>query len=375
MISDKEKLARIKLNAFTYLRTDWAMRMVEEFGSAQEVLKCSADVLAQKGEIQVSTAAQMLKEAHALDAEKEVSNTQKVGGKILFLEDDQYPAALKEIKDPPFVLYVRGSMEPSGPRVGMVGTRLITPYGRRCADKFASEITECGAIVVSGLARGVDSVCHKAAVTLGKPTWAVVGTGIGRCYPAENRNLAQAILDNGGAIISELPFEKGPNAFHFPRRNRIISALSSVVVVIEGRVKSGALITAKLAAEMGKDVLAVPGSIESVESGGTNMLIREGACALLTTKDIIDLIPFEHRFGLTDITDRQEQAKKEEENLSVEEKEILENIGAGEKSVDDIVESLGITVPQAAERLFEMEIKGLLTCIDGKYSKNKFRKN
>ncbi|WP_424245144.1 DNA processing protein [Elusimicrobium posterum] len=374
-MEDKERLARIKLNAFTYLRTDWAMRMIEEFGSAQEVLKCNAATLAAKGGISESTAAQVLKEAYALDAEKEVENTLKVGGKILFFEDEDYPKDLKEIKDPPFVLYVRGTLAATGPKVGMVGTRLITPYGRRCADKFASEVTACGAVVVSGLARGVDSVCHKAAVDLGKPTWAVVGTGIGRCYPAENRNLAQAILDNGGAIISELSFDKGPNAPHFPRRNRIIAALSSVVVVIEGRIRSGALITAKLAAEMGKDVLAVPGSIESVESGGTNMLIREGACAVLETKDIIEMIPFEQRFGLTNIFNEKEQAKKEQSELCEEEQNVLDAIGSQESTLDSIVEALGISVPRAAELLFEMEIKGVLTCIDGKYSLNKFNQS
>lgn len=373
-MEDKEKLARIKLNAFTYLRTDWALRMIEEFGSAQQVLRTDASTLARVSEVSESTAAQLLRDAHALDAEKEVERTLKVGGKILFLEDDEYPAALKEIKDPPFVLYVRGTLEATGPKVGMVGTRLITPYGRRCADKFATEITQCGAVIVSGLARGVDSMCHQAAVNLGKPTWAVVGTGIGRCYPAENRALAQGILDNGGAIISELSFDKGPNAPHFPRRNRIISALSSVVVVIEGRVKSGALITAKLAAEMGKDVLAVPGSIESVESGGPNMLIREGACALLETKDIIDLIPFEHRFGLVDVMPQEQALQKEIEDLSAEEQKMLNAVGGGEHTVDDLVETLNITVPEAAEILFEMEIKGILSCNNGKYSLNKFRK-
>ncbi|MGB2578535.1 DNA processing protein [Elusimicrobium simillimum] len=370
-ISDKEKLARIKLNAFTYLRTDWAERMIDVFGSAEDVLKQSAATLAQQGGISTGTAADLLRDAHALNAEEEVELTRNAGGEILFLGEDGYPAKLAEIKDPPFVLYVRGQMKETGPRVSMVGTRMITPYGRRCCNKFASEISQAGCIVVSGLARGVDSACHAAAVANKKPTWAVVGTGIGRCYPAENRALASAILEHGGCIISELPFNKPPHAFHFPRRNRIISALGSVVVIIEGKERSGALITAKLAAEQGKDILAVPGNIDSIQSGGTNKLIRDGAHALLDTKDIIDMIPFEERFGL-DTDFLQEDNKKEFDNLTEVEKRYLSVVGSEEVTVDEIIENLGVSVQEASTVLFDMEIKGVLTCIDGKYSKNKF---
>ncbi|MDR0292491.1 MAG: DNA-processing protein DprA [Elusimicrobium sp.] len=371
MINENEKLARIKLNAFTYLRTDWAERMIEVFGSASEILKSDAKTLAARGGMSEKTAAELLREAHALDAEKEVELTRAAGGDILFLGEENYPKKLGEIKDPPFVLYYRGTLAAAGPKVAMVGTRLITPYGRRCAEKFASEITRCGAVVVSGLARGVDSVCHKAAVELGKPTWAVVGTGIGRCYPAENKNLAGAIIENGGAIISELPFSKPPHAFHFPRRNRIISALAGVVVIIEGKERSGALITARLAAEQGKDVMAVPGNIDSLQSGGTNKLIRDGAAALLDTKDIIDFIPYEERFGL-DVSWLDKEDKKEFDNLTQQEKQFLDFIKDGEVTADDIVEGLKMPVQEAAAALFEMEIKGVLACIDGKYSKNKF---
>ncbi|ACC97722.1 DNA protecting protein DprA (DNA processing chain A) [Elusimicrobium minutum Pei191] len=372
MITDSERLARIKLNAFTYLRTDWAMRMIEVFGSAEMILKTSAKDLAAQGGMSEDTAANLLKEAHALDAEKEAELTNKAGGKILLLEDYEYPQSLKDIKDPPFVLYVRGTLEARGPKVAMVGTRLITPYGRRCAKKFATEIAQAGCVVVSGLARGVDSVCQQAVVDINKPTWAVVGTGIGRCYPAENKALANAVLENGGAIISELSFNKPPNAFHFPRRNRIISALSSVVVIIEGKVRSGALITAKLAAEQGKDILAVPGSIESEQSGGPNMLIKDGAHALLETRDIIDLIPFEERFGLNEEVFEKDSVQKEILDLTETEKQFLEVIGPGEHTIDDIVEALATDVPSAAAVLFEMEIKGVLMCKDGKYSRNNF---
>ncbi|WP_428898518.1 DNA processing protein [Parelusimicrobium proximum] len=374
MISIEERLARIKLNSFIYLRTDWLNRLLDIFGSAEEILKQSPKALASQAKLTIDTAAKLLAEARELDAEKELELVHKVGGRILMQEDDEYPASLRDIKEPPFVLYVRKHLDIKGPRVAMVGTRDITPYGKRCADKFAAELTQCGCVVVSGLARGVDTICHRAAVALRRPTIAVVGTGIGRCYPAENRHLAEAIIDNGGAIISELPFNKPPHAFHFPRRNRIISGLGNCTVVVEGREKSGALITAKMTLEEGKDVFAVPGPIESVQSGGTNRLIKDGAYILLDTEDIIYSIPEDKREGADDSALKKSTATVSAEDLTEDEEKVLAFIGAESKNLDNIVEELGFNVSEAAGILFELEIKGVLSCQDGVYSLNKFRK-
>ena len=227
--------------------------------------------------------------------------------------------------------------------------------------------------VISGLARGVDSACHAAAVRLKKPTVAVIGTGVGRCYPAENRPLAKAILEYGGAIVSELPVNSPPSAFHFPRRNRMIAALSHVVTVVEGEVKSGALITAKLALEMGKDVLAVPGPIDGPQSAGPNQLIKDGAGVVSCVQDIIDYIPEPLRFGISaNALKAPLIAKQEEAGLDDLSKQVLEIIGPGEASLDAVVEALQIDVPQAAGLLFELEIKGILACRNGLYSRNKF---
>jgi len=200
---------------------------------------------------------------------------------------------------------------------------------------------------------------------------AVIGTGIGRCYPPENRELGRAILQYDGAIISELPFNKPPNAFHFPRRNRLIAALSEVVVVIEGEVKSGALITAKLALEMGKDVLAVPGPIDSPQSGGPNHLIQDGAGVVTSVKDIINYIPQPQLFNLQAPCEK-EQGQMPQEGLTELEQKVLEQIGSGELSADQVVEALNLSVPEVAGALFELEVKGLLTCNAGLYAKNKF---
>ncbi len=371
-VSMQERLARIRINAFLYLRADWLARLIDIFGSAEEILKQNAETLAQQAQMNPSTAAHFLRDAFAIDPQEELEKTEKYGGRILIPEDEAYPQALRSIKEAPVALYVLGQL-PSKHQacIGMVGTRKITPYGRRAATTLAEGLAEAGAVIVSGLARGVDSYCHAAAVRKAKPTLAVIGTGIGRCYPAENRELARAILQHGGAIISELPFNKPPNAFHFPRRNRIIAALSELVVVVEGEAKSGALITAKLALEMGKDVLAVPGPIDSPQSAGPNNLIRDGAGVVTCVKDIIDYIPEPELFDLqTPSTDKEVQQTAQD--LPDTQKRVLEYIGSQEVSADQLVEALGLSVPEAASVLFELEVQGFLTSRAGLYSKNKF---
>ncbi len=371
-ISTLERLARIRINAFLYFRADWLARLIDIFGSAEEILKQNAETLAREAQMNPSTAAHFLRDAFAINPEEELEKTEKYGGRILVPEDDEYPQSLRQTKEAPVALYVLGQLPKSNQAcVGMVGTRKITPYGRRAANNLATGLAEAGVVVISGLARGIDSECHAAAVRLHKPTVAVIGTGIGRCYPPENRELAKALLQHGGAIVSELPFNKPPNAFHFPRRNRIIAALSEVVVVVEGEVKSGALITARLALEMGKDVLAVPGPIDSLQSGGPNQLIKDGAGVVTSVKDIIDYIPNPGLFDLQAPQEKTEQTN-EREGLPDLQKKVLEYIGQGALSTDQIVEGLTLSVPDAAAALFELEVKGLLSCDNGLYSKSKF---
>ncbi len=370
-ISHTERLARIRINAFLYFRADWLARLIDIFGSAENILKQDADTLAREAQMNPSTAAHFLRDAFAVNPEEELEKTEKYGGRILVPEDEEYPQALRDIKEAPIALYVLGTLPRNQVCIGMVGTRKITAYGRRVANTLATGLAEAGAVVVSGLARGIDSECHAATVRLQKPTVAVIGTGIGRCYPPENRELARAILQCGGAIISELPFNKPPNAFHFPRRNRLIAALSEVVVVVEGEVKSGALITAKLALELGKEVLAVPGPIDSPQSGGPNHLIAEGAGVVTSVKDIIDYIPQGQLFHLQPPVQTAE-APMQYEGITEIQQRVMEQIGSAEMSADQVVEALGLSVPEAASALFELEVKGLLTCNAGLYAKSKF---
>lgn len=374
-ISAAERLARIRLNAFLFFRADWLERLIEIFGSAEEILRQDADTLAREANLNPSTAAHLLRDAFAINPQEEWDKTTALGGHIYVQDDEEYPQSLRNIKEAPLAIYVLGKLPaPEQACVAMVGTRKITPYGRRAANKLATDLTQAGVTVISGLARGVDSECHAAAVRLKKPTVAVIGTGVGRCYPPENRQLARAILEHGGAIVSELPFNKPPNAFHFPRRNRIIAALSQPVVVVEGEIKSGALITAKLALEMGKDVLAVPGPIDSLQSAGPNNLIREGAGVVTSAADILDYIPQQLRFGL-DARFFQTPSltpDKPQDDLTPRQREVMEAVGDGSASLDAVAEAIGADVPETAGLLFELEVKGFLACENGLYSKSKF---
>lgn len=374
-ISAAERLARIQINACLFFRADWLERLIEIFGSAQEILRQDAETLSREANLNPETAARLLKDAYAVNPQEEWDKTAALGGHIYVPEDDEYPQSLRNIKESPIAIYVLGALPAEEQAcAGMVGTRKITPYGRRAAAKLAGDLAQCGVTVVSGLARGVDSECHAAAVRLKKPTVGVIGTGIGRCYPPENRALEKAILQYGGAVISELPFNSPPNAFHFPRRNRIIAALSQPVVVVEGEIKSGALITAKLALEMGKDVLAVPGPIDSPQSVGPNSLIQDGAGVVTAASDILDYIPQQLRFGLDKrFFEKDPQIQpKPEEDLTPRQRAVMNAVGGGQASLDQIAEALGADVPEAASLLFELEVKGFLACENGLYSKSKF---
>ncbi len=368
-----EKLALLKINAFGYFRTDWFTRLLEIYGTAQDILKQPAESLAAEGKISLQTAKKFLEAAATLNAEREVELTDKAGGKIIFYGEDNYPIMLQNIKEPPLALYVRGCL-PAGddvPAVAVVGTRKITPYGKRAAAFLCEDLAKAGVVLVSGLARGVDSIVHASAVRNQKPTWAVIGTGIGRCYPAENRDLALGILDNGGAIVSELPFEAPPLAQHFPRRNRILAGLAHTVVVVEGEVKSGALITAKMALEQGKEPLAVPGPIDSPQSGGTNQLIREGSPIISSAKDIIDVLPLNLKTQLNTRAIYNKEDAPVQADLSPKEQQVLEAVGEGVKSVDDIAIACDMEIAELSGLLFTLEVNGVLSCQNGRYERSK----
>ena len=371
LLDAEEKLARIRINSFTYLRADWYGRLIGVYGSARGILSASAQDIARDGGVSLETARNLLKEAASADPEKEIRQTEVLGGRIVAHGEDGYPQALAETPEPPIVLYVRGELS-AKPALGVVGTRKPSAYGRRMAHSLSHSLAECGFTVVSGLARGIDSCAHDAALAAKGATWAVIGTGIGRCYPAENRKLAEQIVAGGGAIISEYPYDRGPMPFHFPRRNRIISGLSSAVLVVEGELTSGALITAKLAVEQGRDVLALPGQADSPQSEGPNMLIKEGAALVRNIYDIVEALPPRQLFGLV-LPQRGRQDKSSSkaslEKLGPDARAAMECLGSDELALDAFVDRLGWTVPRISQALFELETQSLVSSRDGVYSK------
>ncbi|HAH31126.1 MAG TPA: DNA-protecting protein DprA [Elusimicrobia bacterium] len=296
--TDEEKLARIKINAFSCLRSDWALRLIAFYGGAREILSKTPAEISSDGGLSLETAERFVRETKVFDPAKELELVLKAGARALTALDPEYPELLKDIYDPPLVLYVKGQFSTAAPAAGVVGTRKATNYGLRIASRLACELCGAGVTVVSGLARGIDTAAHEAALKAGGVTWAVIGTGLNICYPRENTRLASKIIEKGGAIFSEFPMGAGALPVSFPRRNRVISGLSRAVVVVEGDFKSGALITARAALEQGREVLAVPGQVDCPVSRGPNYLIKNGAAPAEDALDIISSFPPEALFGL-----------------------------------------------------------------------------
>lgn len=252
--------------------------LCEAFGSPDAVRGASRGELQEIPGIGRITAERMV--AFDWDAElsRELSIAERGGVRILTLADEDYPKALREIFDPPICLYIRGRLPEDPERsVAIVGSRRISGYGERMAKMLAEEATQCGFTVFSGLAAGTDTVVHRAVTELAGKTVGVIGGGLLHMYPRENIPLAREMIASGGAVMSEFPLDFPINRRNFPRRNRIVAGMCRAVIVVEAGVDSGALITARLAAEMGKEVFAVPGRVDNMQARGCHRLIKEGA--------------------------------------------------------------------------------------------------
>ncbi|MFA6433412.1 MAG: DNA-processing protein DprA [Elusimicrobiales bacterium] len=367
--TEEETLARVRLNAVACMRTDWLLRLITAYGGALEVLSKSAADLSADGGASPEIISSFMAELAAADPHKELEAARKAGVRVLTAPDKDYPELLKTIYDPPLALYVKGKLAPGSVPVGIVGTRRPTDYGARSAAGLSRGLVKAGLTVVSGLARGVDTIAHEAAVGAGGTTWAVMGTGLGMVYPPENKKLAERILEGGGALVSEFPMADGPRPAHFPRRNRIISGLSHATVVIEGDFKSGSLITAKAALEQGREVLALPGPVDSVMSRGPNMLIKNGAALVEDAEDVISALPADVLFGLVLPRRSRKEATVCLSGLSPDARAAHETIARGEGglTVDGLVEALGWPVQRAAAALFELEASSLIIQSADKY--------
>lgn len=325
-------------------------RLLDRFGSAEAAWNASLLDLAAAG-LERRAVESLGRLRAQLDPAAEWSRLQQLGVSLVILDDPAYPSALREIVDPPPVLYVRGELSPADDwAIAVVGTRRASVYGRQVTERLVTDVARAGVTVVSGLARGIDTYAHRAALAAGGRTIAVLGSGLDRLYPEENRALASQIAASG-AVISEFPLGTPPDATNFPRRNRIVSGLARATLVVEADFKSGAMITATQAAEQGRDVFAVPGSIFSPLSAGPHQLIREGARVVTDASDILE------ELHLTAVVE--ERAARETLPADPTEAALLQLLSDEATHVDELTRSAKLPSATVTATLTMLELKGL----------------
>ena len=351
-----------------------ARKLVEHFGSAEAVFHASLTELESTG-IQAVSAQSIATGKSGELAREEIARAAAAGVTVLSLEDPCYPPRLKEIYDPPLVLYVRGNPEVlTQPGIAMVGTRHPTPYGSGMAERLACDLAVQGLVIISGMARGVDTASHRGAIAAKGKTVAVFGTGVDVIYPKENSRLSEQILALGGALISEFRLGTFAAPQNFPIRNRILSGMSVGVLVLEAAEYSGTRITARCALEQNRDVFAVPGNVTNKNSWGPNTLIKQGAKLVATWEDVWEDLPTEVKIALTPAASPESASGSSaslfpDEGLPPHEKRILGLLKADEAThIDELVEKLEqeMSSSEIFAALFELELTGKVRQMPGK---------
>ena len=324
------------LNYFKDPKLAWEANIgvIREIGIPQNV----ADLLAE--------------ERRKLDPILYAESIKKAGISWLTIFDENYPYLLKQIYDPPVVIYYKGQIKKDEKAIAVVGTRKITGYGRAVTEQFVKRLVDGGLTIVSGLARGIDAEAHLSTIRAGGRTIAVLGGGLKNIYPPENRSLAERIIEEGGLVLSEFPPDHPSMPGNFPARNRIISGLSLGVLVVEAAEDSGSLITARIALEQGREVFAVPGPVTSTLSRGPIDLMKEGARPIFDPQEILE------EMGLKQ--NQNSIKNKNDVNLSETEKKILEYLGNEQLHMDEICRNLKMSAATVSGTLLKMEIAGLV---------------
>ena len=285
---------------------------------------------------------------------------------IISLADPAYPTLLKEIADPPLVLYVQGNKNAySLPQIAVVGSRTPTPVGVQTAELFAAHLAQLGLIITSGLALGIDAAAHRGVLSVTGITIAVFGTGLKSIYPKTHKRLAEEIIANNGALVSEFALTTSPQAWHFPRRNRIISGLSLGVLVVEAALQSGSLVTARHALEQGREVFAIPGSIHHPLSRGSHHLIRQGAKLVETAEHILEELKGWNHL-LTGCLQKT-IAKPTLPDLNLPDQQLLTHIDFDITALDVIMLRSGLTAGELSSMLLTLELKGYIQAVTGGY--------
>ena len=306
----------------------------------------------------------ILRQRRAIEPSIEVEKLRSAGIEAHALTDPGYPARLREIQNPPMLLYVRGRLAPEDEwAVGMVGTRRATPYGREVATVLARDLAGSGVTVVSGLAKGIDAVAHRAALDAGGRSIAVLGSGVDEVYPYENRTLAERMAGGCGALVSEYAPGTKPDARNFPPRNRIITGLSLGLVVLEADLKSGAMISAGFAAEQGREVMAVPSPITSPVGGGVNYLLKQGAKLVASAEDVLEELDLGRLAVAREVGSplglESPRGSRRAVPADPTEAVLLGRLSAQPVHIDEIARAAGLPIALVSGTLTLMELKGL----------------
>ena len=335
------------------------LRLLAHFGTPERALKATAQELAQVKGVSAAAAASLLSHDYRPPADAECRRLAGSGARVVDILSERYPRLLMEIPDAPPYLFVLGELNGSETAVAMVGSRRATQYGLCTATRLARDLAARGVTVVSGMARGIDTAAHWGALKGGGRSIAVLGCGIDVVYPPENDALRQA-LAQGGALITEFPMGSAPLSENFPRRNRIISALSKGVVVVEAGEASGSLITAQYALEQGREVFAVPGNVTLSGSHGVNRLIKEGAKLVERVEDILE------ELGIEPLSTGP-QPPRPGFPLTPQEAELYTLLCRGPLQIDDIIVQSALTAGEVSATLLRLELKGAIMQLPGKH--------
>ena len=357
-MNDLERM--IALNMIEDLGSVRTRSLLKHFGSLKEIFEAREKELERVKGIGSKIAERMVYSIKNIDAKKELELAERRGVKIITFLDRDYPERLKNIYDPPMVLYVKGDILPQDAlAIAIVGSRNASFYGIQSAERLSFELASRGITVVSGLARGIDSSAHKGALKAKGRTLAILGSGILNMYPEEHFILADEISKQG-AVISEFPMATIPDRGNFPRRNRIISGLSLGVVVVEAAEKSGALITSDIAMEQGREVFAVPGKIDSMTSKGTNRLIKQGAKLAESCDDILEELHLQITTSLKVEEDSLPHALDKEESL------VYNLLSSEPQHIDELSEATRLGVTRISGILLNLEMRRLTRQLPGK---------
>lgn len=371
---DKRKIAWLTLALIPELSPESLWKLYRSFGGPEAILNASEDEILQRVPLKRKTARAIAQRLTIRDPQRELEIILRSGINFTTWDDELYPALLRHIPNPPLFLFSKGTYRSEyAAAIAIVGTRNASTRGLGFAEKLANDLARYGVTVVSGLAVGIDSAAHRGALKAGGKTIAVMGSGLDIPYPRVNQDMIDQIAKSG-VVFSEYPLGTPPEKWRFPLRNRIVSGLSAGVVVVEAGIKSGALITARLALEQGRDIFAVPGPVSDWQAAGTNKLLKEGAKLVETAKDILDEYPawFKElsRLSLQKSSQISPSSLTPDGDIEYEgddEMKILQNLTTEPQHIDKICDKTGLSCSTVLSLLTMLELKGKVRQLPGKY--------